>query len=208
MIDRIFPPLPENGQLLDLFRLFPHTIPPLLDYHDRLLRDSSPLTVAERELIAGYVSALNACSFCHGAHANAASAYGIGEGLIDGLLEDIDPAPVDERLKPLLLYVTKLTKTPALVEPTDARRVHDAGWSEQALFEAISVCALFNMMNRIVSGSGIVMDPRMRAADEVDARRRRMGSPGPDPHRAERSYGKLAGWLQATPSPRDGAAPI
>lgn len=36
----------------------------------------------------------------------------------------------------------------------DAAAVYDAGWDEQALFDAVSVCALFKLMNRIVEGSG------------------------------------------------------
>ena len=69
---KIFPSLPEEPQLSDVYRRFPHTLPPLLDYHDRLMCDPSPLTVGERELIASYVSGLNACTFCHGAHKVAA----------------------------------------------------------------------------------------------------------------------------------------
>ena len=41
------------------------------------------------------------------------------------------------------------------MSPADARRVLDAGWDEQALHDAVSVCALFNFMNRFVSGLGI-----------------------------------------------------
>ncbi len=90
MTDRIFPSLPQDPQLLDLFRLFPHAVQPLLDYHDRLLRDESPLTVGERELIAAYVSGLNACDFCHGAHIIAASVHGIDEGLFAALMADAE----------------------------------------------------------------------------------------------------------------------
>ena len=192
MPDRIFPSLGDDPQLLDVFRLFPDTVPPLLDYHDRLLRDLSPLTVAERELIAAYVSGLNACSFCHGAHAIAASVYGVDESLFEALMSDVASAPVDERLKPILAFVAKLTRTPAMMTPADADKVYEAGWSERALFDAISVCALFNMMNRIVMGCGIHGDPRLRDAFEVEQRRKRMGSPGPDSHRAEPSYGRIA----------------
>lgn len=188
----IFPSLPNEPQLGDLFRRFPHTVPPLLDYHDRLLRDPSPLTVGQREMIAAFVSALNACDFCHGAHVIAAGVYGIEESLIAALLSDLESAPVDDRLKPILAYVAKLTRTPARIAPSDAARVYAAGWDEQALFDAVSVCALFNMMNRIVSGSGIMLDPRTLSADEVAARRQRMGSPGADPHLADHSYGRLA----------------
>lgn len=192
MTDRIFPSLPDDLQLLDLFRRFPYAVPPLLEYHDRLLRDESPLTVGERELIAAYVSGLNACDFCHGAHAIAASVYGIDEQLFGALMTDLETAPIEERLKPILAYVRKLTLTPAMIVPADAARVYSAGWGERALFHAISICALFNMMNRIVFGAGILEDPRLRPPDDVEHRRQRMGKPGPDPHRAEPSYAKLA----------------
>ena len=50
--------------LLAVFRAYPDTARPLLDYHQALLRGRSPLSVAERELIAAYVSGLNACRYC------------------------------------------------------------------------------------------------------------------------------------------------
>ena len=200
MTDRIFPLLPQDPQLLDLFRLFPHAVQPLLDYHDRLLRDESPLTVGERELIAAYVSGLNACDFCHGAHIIAASVHGIDEGLFAALMADVETAPIGGRMKPILAYARKLTLTPARIEPGDAQRVYDAGWDERALFDVISICALFNMMNRIVLGAGIVNDPRLRGPEDLEHRRRRMGSSGPDPHRAEPSYAKLAAMISPVTS--------
>ncbi len=41
--------LPENATSLDVFRAYPNTARPLVDYHQVLLRGPSPLTVAERE---------------------------------------------------------------------------------------------------------------------------------------------------------------
>lgn len=195
-MDRIFPSLATDLQLLDVFRRFPHSVRPLLEYHDRTLRDESPLTVGERELIAAYVSALNACDFCHGAHAIAANVHGVPEKLIEELIRDPDTASVELKLKPLLAYVAKLTKTPSQIAPSDATAIYDAGWDERALFDAISVCALFNMMNRIVLGSGIVEDPRLRPPEDVKARRLRMGQPGNDPHSARHSYSRLAEILE------------
>lgn len=197
---RIFPSLPEDPQLSDLFKRFPHAVAPLVDYHDRLLRDSSPLTVAERELIAAFVSGLNACHFCHGAHILAAKAYGIDDRIFSELMADPQTASIEPRLKPILAYVRKLTLSLASISPSDAQAVYDAGWDEQALFDAVSVCALFNMMNRIVLGAGILNDPRLKPPEEVQARTKRMGTPGGDPHRAERSYGRL---LELWGIPRD-----
>jgi AhpD family alkylhydroperoxidase len=53
---------PETGKLL-------------YDLAQALVRDESPLSPAERELIAAYVSSRNACRFCMSSHAAAAYAH-------------------------------------------------------------------------------------------------------------------------------------
>lgn len=189
---QIFPSLGDEPGMDKLFRRFPHTAVPLLEYHDRVLRDWSPLAVAERELIAAYVSGLNACTYCHGAHVVAARAFGIDQALFEGLIADLETSAVAEKLKPILAYVGKLTRTPAMMTEGDARRVYEAGWDEQALFDAISVCALFNFMNRMVEGAGIKADPLKADQTEMEARMARMGGATCDPHRGERSYSRLA----------------
>lgn len=151
--------LPEDAVLLQVFEAFPATSKPLLEYHELLLRGPSPLTVAERELIAGFVSALNACNYCHGVHEATAREFGIAEGLMSQLLDDVDAALVEERMRPILRYVKKLTLTPSKMTRADAEAVFAAGWSDQALHDAVSVCALFNFMNRLVEGHGIQAGP-------------------------------------------------
>src|SRR5260370_33003464 len=121
------PSLRGDAVLLDVFRAYPGTSRPLLAYHQALLRGSSPLTVAERELIAAYVSGLNACRYCHGVHTAVAEAFGIPEGTLGALLEAIGAAPVGERMKPLLRYAGKLTLTPAKIILGDAAAVRAPG---------------------------------------------------------------------------------
>src|SRR6266568_1042178 len=113
------PSLPDDAVLLDVFRAYPQTARPLLAYHQALLRGPSPLSVAERELIAAYVSGLNACRYCHGVHTATAQAFGIPEGTLAALLDDVGTAPVAEPIKPLLRYAGKLTLTPARMTPAD-----------------------------------------------------------------------------------------
>ena len=190
----MFPSLPDDHQLADVFKRFPRSVLPLLEYHDRVLRDASPLTVAERELIAAYVSGLNACAYCHGSHLLAAQAFGIDEAVFDGLISDLDTANVDEKLKPILAYVGKLTREPAKITERDAASIYAAGWDEEALFSAICVCALFNLMNRIVEGTGTRLDPLRQSEADQKARMARLsgGADPDDPYRAERSYSSLA----------------
>lgn len=152
------PSLPDDAVLLHVFRAYPQTARPLLDYHQALLRGPSPFTVAERELIAAYVSGLNDCHYCHGVHTATAERFGIAEGNLAGLLSDVDSAPIDERMKPVLRYAGKLTLTPSRMTPADAGAILAAGWPEQALHDAASVCALFNFMNRLVEGLGVTAD--------------------------------------------------
>ena len=152
--------LPTGARLLDVFTRYPETTRPLIEYHEVLLRGPSPLSVAERELIAAYVSGLNACRYCHGIHARTAEAFGIEEGALEVLLQDVDAAAgIDDRMKPLLRYAKKLTQTPARMTEADAEPVYAAGWDETALFHAVSICALFNFMNRLVEGCGLKGDP-------------------------------------------------
>ncbi len=150
--------LPANAALLDVFRSYPATARPLIQFHEVLMRGDSPLTIGERELIAAYVSGLNACDYCHGIHSVVAEKFGVEEGVLGALLKDVATAPVPSKLKPLLSYVQKLTRLTARIVSADVDAVYAAGWDDRALHDAISVCALFNFMNRLVEGIGITVD--------------------------------------------------
>jgi uncharacterized peroxidase-related enzyme len=152
------PSLPETSHLSDLFKKFPRGLMPLLEYHDAILRSEGELTKAERELIATYTSSLNACTFCYGAHKIYAEAFGIDEAMIEAMVVDLDSVEGLDKLKPILRYVRKMNFLPSKIVQADAQAVFDAGWTEGALYEAIQVCALFNMMNRIIEGAGVNYD--------------------------------------------------
>lgn len=147
--------LPDNAVLMDVFRAFQETSRPLLDYHEVVMRGPSPFSVGERELIAAYVSGVNGCGYCHGVHTVTAEACGVPVGMAPAAVADLDSAPVPERMRPVLRYVDKLTRTPASVDQADADEVFAAGWDDRALHHAVMVCALFNFMNRMVEGHGI-----------------------------------------------------
>jgi uncharacterized peroxidase-related enzyme len=154
--------LPEEATLLDLRRRYP-LLELLRPYAEGLMRGPSPLSVGEREVIAAYVSSLNSCHYCDAAHSLVARAFAIDDSVLEQLAEDVELAPVEPRLKPLLSYVRKLTTTPSRMTPADADAVYAAGWSDEALFNAVAVCAYFNNMNRLVEGLGLVGSPESYA---------------------------------------------
>lgn len=121
------------------------------------------MSAGEHELIAAYVSALNSCNYCAGVHGKTAAAFGFDEALIMAMVYDLDNSGVDPKLLPILRYARKLTLMPWKAVERDAKAVFDQGWDERALHDAINVIALYNFMNRLVSGHGIEGDPAIWA---------------------------------------------
>lgn len=182
-----FKTLPEAPRLSDVFKRFPEGVWPLCELHDIKLRGPSPLSVAERELIAAYVSGLNACSYCYGAHSTIAQVQGIETEVFEKLMDSPADAGIDGKLLPILAYVRKLTLSPARVTDGDAEAVYAAGWDEQALFDAVMVCALFNFMNRVVEGCGLQYKEMF-----AQQTRQRHGTGKDDPE-VYRNYARSAG---------------
>jgi len=150
-----FTRLPHDAGVRHILGLNPQAGRALIEFHSAVLRQDTALTAAHKELIAAYVSALNACAYCHGVHRQTAVAFGIGENLIEDLIADPDAAPVEARLRPLLAYARKLTLEPAQMVAADAQAVFDAGWSERDLHDAVLTVGLFNLMNRLLEGHGV-----------------------------------------------------
>jgi len=148
--------LPETPTLGDVLSRFPGGGDHLLRWLDDVMRSDGPLGSADREMIAAYVSGLNACAFCLGAHVAFARMFGVAPETVEALLEDVENAPVRDALKPLLIYVRELTVLPARLTEAHARAVYEAGWREEDLFDAVRVCAAFSAMSRIVEGTGVV----------------------------------------------------
>jgi uncharacterized peroxidase-related enzyme len=128
---------------------------PLDKASHEIMRGPSEFSEAEREMMAAYVSGLNACSFCFGSHQAVAEKFGVDPQLIEDLIEDIDSAPISDKLKPLFHYLKKLTLSPSKLFEDDVELVKKAGWSEEALHQAILVGCLFNFYNRLLDGHGV-----------------------------------------------------
>jgi uncharacterized peroxidase-related enzyme len=150
-----FPSLPEDAGARHILGLNPQAGRALIEFHSAVLRQDTALTSAHKELIAAYVSGLNACAYCHGVHRQTAVAFGMAEDLIERLVADLDTAPVEDRLRPLLAYARRLTLEPAKMRASDAQAVFDAGWSERDLHDAVLTVGLFNLMNRLLDGHGV-----------------------------------------------------
>jgi uncharacterized peroxidase-related enzyme len=117
------------------------------------MRGPSGWPVAERELMAAYVSKVNDCPFCIGAHTATASLAARNEVTVTAALADLESAPVGEGLRATLRMLGKLTRDGHLAAE-DVRAVLEAGVSRQQVEDALAICYAFNVTNRLANAFG------------------------------------------------------
>ena len=150
----------EYSKIWDLFA-FQHDVTINLGrFTQGVLRAPSTISPGLRELIAAYTSSLNECRFCTEAHAQAAGELLGDHGLVRQVLRDPDGSALEPRDKVLLRFVRQVTLDLPSVGRADVQRLQDAGWDDEALYFAITTCALFNFYNRWITATGV---PEMSA---------------------------------------------
>jgi len=65
------------------------------------------------------------------------------------VLADWRTAPLDPKLRATLGFLEKLTLAPGDVRPADLAPLRAAGVSDEAIEDAIQVCVLFNIYDRL-----------------------------------------------------------
>ena len=141
-------------EIMHLFRFKPSVTDHLVRLTEEVMRGPSPLSRGIRELIGAFLSRKNHCSFCSCAHAPVAAQL-LGRELVDEVLHDFETSRLDSAHKELFRYIQKLAESPALVTATDMDRLKDAGWSEEAIYDALTVASLFKFYNTWNNGSGV-----------------------------------------------------
>ena len=78
----------------------------------------------------------------------------LSKELVDAVLDDWRTAPIGEQLRATLGLLEKLTLCPGDIGPEDIAPLRAAGVSDQAIEDAIYVCAYFNVVDRIADALG------------------------------------------------------
>jgi alkylhydroperoxidase family enzyme len=71
------------------------------------------------------------------------------------VLDEVDSSPLDDRHKALFRFIDRVNHDSPNIQPADLDRVRAAGWTDEALYFAITVCALFNFYNRWIDATGV-----------------------------------------------------
>lgn len=136
---------------LVIFR--PETGKYLYELAQVLLRGPSPLTEAEREMIAGYVSHRNNCIFCASSHSAAARCLlGDDEQLMDDVLADPTAAAISDKMKALLVIAGQVQILGKEVRPEHIDAAREAGANDLDIHDTVLIAATFSMFNRYVDG--------------------------------------------------------
>jgi alkylhydroperoxidase family enzyme len=74
---------------------------------------------------------------------------------VQQVLADYRSAPISERMRALLTLVECVNSNPASVSEYDVERARSAGWPDEALYDALTVCALFRFYNTWIDATGV-----------------------------------------------------
>ncbi len=70
-------------------------------------------------------------------------------------MNDLETSSLSPQEKALFRFVEKVNHDSPRIGPADIETLHAAGWTDEAIYYAITVCALFNFYNRWIDASGV-----------------------------------------------------
>jgi alkylhydroperoxidase family enzyme len=77
------------------------------------------------------------------------------EAFIAGVIRDLETSGLSEKEKALFRFVDRVNSCSQSITAADMGPLRAAGWDDDAIYYAITVCALFNFYNRWVDASGV-----------------------------------------------------
>jgi uncharacterized peroxidase-related enzyme len=123
------------------------------EFTQEAMRGPSAWSVGDRELMAAFVSKMNECEFCIGAHTAVAARAYRDEAKVAAVLSNLETALIEETLRATLRMLRKLTREHT-INADDMRAVLAAGVSREQIEDALAVCFAFNTTDRLADAFG------------------------------------------------------
>jgi uncharacterized peroxidase-related enzyme len=142
--------------ILKCFATHPPLLEQMIALASTLLFAESHLTRSTKEMIATYVSCLNACTYCLDSHASSLYEHGGSNALLLAIFQgNLDSPSISAKDRHLLIFVGKVTEESYKVSSADIQSLQSAGWQESQIAEAVHVIALFACFNRVANTFGL-----------------------------------------------------
>ena len=75
--------------------------------------------------------------------------------IVDAAIENVETSQLEEKDKALLRFVAKVNHDSPGITAQDMKPLYAVGWDDEAIYYAITVCALFNFYNRWIDATGV-----------------------------------------------------
>ncbi len=144
------PNLPGIRQLM---AFSPETAEPMGKLANLMLRTNEGLSMAEREMIATYVSNLNDCFYCQQSHGAIVTCYlDDNDNLIEEVKKDYEHADISDKMKALLSIAGSVQKGGKYVTEHQIEKAKEEGATDRDIHDTVLIAAMFCMFNRYVDG--------------------------------------------------------
>jgi alkylhydroperoxidase family enzyme len=77
------------------------------------------------------------------------------EEFVAHVIRELESSGLSEKEKALFRFVEKVNHDSPRITAEDMTPLREVGWTDEAIYYAITVCALFNFYNRWVDASGV-----------------------------------------------------
>ena len=74
---------------------------------------------------------------------------------MQSVLNDLDNAPISDKDRTLYAFIRKMVRDSTSIGQEDVDVARKAGWSDEALYDAITVCSLFQFYNNWIDATGV-----------------------------------------------------
>jgi len=152
----------KRGKLARIHKiqsLNPRTIVTHMDLYMSIMFSNSPLSRAQREMMAVVVSAVNQCEYCQLHHGVALNRYWKDRMKVEQLKKNYNKLDLNNVDSRLCWLARKLTQKPDHIdEKKDIEPLKNTGLSDRAILDAVLVISYFNFVNRIILGLGVEAD--------------------------------------------------
>ena len=74
---------------------------------------------------------------------------------MQAVLDDYTTAPISEKERALFAFLAKMIDDSTSIRHADVDAVRAAGWSDEALYDTITVCSLFQFYNNWIDATGV-----------------------------------------------------
>ena len=71
------------------------------------------------------------------------------------MLAGVESSALDDRHKALFRFTDRINKDSPRITASDLDALRASGWTDDAIYFAITVCALFNFYNRWIDATGV-----------------------------------------------------